>query len=301
MAANRKKRRYPYFIMALIFLALLISLLLLYFPAREGREPAADKPSRETGSININSREANRELESLRKRKDFAWPVNLTKPELQLTQHKQFSLGYSEAHEQAAWVAYLLSNRHAQNLYDRRNNFRTDPAINTGSASPRDYTNAGYDRGHLAPAADFDYSKKALSKSFYMSNISPQAPAFNRGGWKKLEEQVRDWAMQEDSLWVITGPVLTAGLKKIGPNRVSVPNYFYKIILDARQPEIKMISFLMPNTKISRELRYWVVTADSVEQLSGLDFFPQLPDVLEDSLERAQQADYWFQNAEFKN
>jgi endonuclease G len=301
MAANRRKRRDPYFIVILIILALLISLLLLYFLDREGREPAADKPSRETGSININSREAIRELESLRKKKDFAWPVNVMKQDLQLTQHRQFSLGYSEAHEQAVWVAYLLSNRHAENLHDRRNNFRADPAINTGSANPRDYTNTGYDRGHLAPAADFDYSKKALGESFYMSNISPQTPVFNRGGWKELEEQVRDWAMQEDSLWVITGPVLTAGLKKIGTNRVSVPNYFYKIILDVRQPEIKMISFLMPNMKISRELRYWVVTADSVEQLSGLDFFPQLPDVLEDSLERVQQADYWFQNAEFKN
>lgn len=274
----------------LLFLALFVFLLILFFLYERRKKPSAGRPDE---TISLNSREALRQLEMLRKRKDFAWPVNLTKP-LQLTVHTSFSLGYSEAHEQAAWVAYLLSKRHMKNLHDRRNNFRADPAINTGSASPRDYTKAGYDRGHLAPAADFDYSKEALSESFYMSNMSPQAPAFNRGGWKELEEQVRNWATQEDSLWVVTGPILSGSLKKIGTNGVSVPKYFYKIILDARQPEIKMISFLMPNMKISHELRYWVVTTDSVEQLSGLDFFPHLPDVLEDSLERAQQADYWF-------
>ena len=292
---GKKKEKSGFLPVLLLITGLFIFLLILYLLYERGHQPISTKLPVET--IPRDSREAMLQLERLRKRKDFAWPVNLLKEELKLVEHTAFSLGYSETHEQSAWVAYVLSNRHAENLYDRRNNFRADPAISSSSASPGDYSHSGFDRGHLAPAADFDYSNKTLSESFYMSNMSPQLPAFNRGGWKELEEQLREWAIREDSLWVVTGPVLSSGLKKIGTNGISVPEYFYKIILDARQPEIKMISFLMPNKKISRELRYWVVSVDSVERLSGLDFFPQLPDLLEDSLESSRQTGYWFLNS----
>lgn len=274
---------------------IILLLLILYFLYEQKRkeQPLAQSPE---DTETLDQREALLQLEMLRKRGDFAWPVNLLRQELQLIEHRAFSLGYSEEHEQAAWVAYLLSSRHGENLHNRRNNFRADPQVSSGSASPQDYTNSGYDRGHLAPAADFDFSREALSESFYMSNMSPQLPSFNRGDWKELEDLVRQWATREDSLWVVSGPVLKKGLQKIGANGVSVPDYFYKIILDVRQPEIKMISFLMPNKKINQDLRYWVVPVDSVEKVSGLDFFPQLPDVLEDSLEKSSQPDYWFQN-----
>lgn len=126
-----------------------------------------------------------------------------------------------------------------------------------------------------------------------MTNISPQLPAFNRGGWKELEDQVRKWATEFDSLYVITSPVLEKDLKKIGQNGVSVPKYFYKIILDCCQPEIKMIGFLMPNQKISRGPWPYAVTVDSIERVTGLNFFPQLPDILEDSLESMIQNSYW--------
>ena len=274
---------------------IILLLLILYFLYEQKRkeQPLAQPPE---DTETLDQREALLQLEMLRKRGDFAWPVNLLRQELQLIEHRAFSLGYSEEHEQAAWVAYLLSSRHGENLHNRRNNFRADPQVSSGSASPQDYTNSGYDRGHLAPAADFDFSREALSESFYMSNMSPQLPSFNRGDWKELEDLVRQWATREDSLWVVSGPVLKKGLQKIGANGVSVPDYFYKIILDVRQPEIKMISFLMPNKKINQDLRNWVVPVDSVEKVSGLDFFPQLPDVLEDSLEKSSQPDYWFQN-----
>lgn len=284
-----KSRKKGIYLLLLTLLVIIIFLLLLFFLYERNRNPAGDKETNTRSTT-----QALRQLEQLRKRPDFAWPVNHLQHELQLVEHTAFSLGYAEEHEQAAWVAYLLSSRHDENLHNRRNNFRTDPKVLSESASPRDYTNSGYDRGHLAPAADFDFSRKALSESFFMSNMSPQLPSLNRGDWKTLEELIRQWASAEDSLWVITGPVLGEGLKKIGGNSVSVPDYFYKIIFDARQPEIKMISFLLPNKRANQELRYRVVTVDSIEKVSGLDFFPQLPDVLEDSLESLKQTTYWF-------
>lgn len=292
MSAKKREKRPEviYLILSIsVILVLLFILWRLYYLQREQPLPA-DRP---TVPEPAGLAEALEELEKLRKRRDFAWPVATAHDELQLLEYSAFSLGYHELHEQAAWVAYLLPREHTLNMHERRNNFRTDPGLPTGSASPADYTRTGYDRGHLAPAADFDYDRKALSESFLMTNISPQLPAFNRGGWKELEEQVRKWATEYDSLHIITGPVLRPGLKKIGQNGVSVPEKFYKIILDSRQAEIKVIGFLMPNEKITRGPWPFVVTVDSIERVTGLNFFPQLPDILEDSLESMIQTTYW--------
>lgn len=277
----------------LLFLVITISLLLLFLYDQHKRKKTFPlKTTLFTTPAGLAG--ALEELDSLRKQANFVWPVARKPEDLQLVQHTAFSLGYSEEHEQAAWVGYLLSRQHAENRYKRRNNFNADPLVRSGSAHRQDYRQSGFDRGHLAPAADLDFSRQALDESFYMSNISPQHPSFNRGGWKELEEMVRQWALEEDSLWVVSGPVLQQRLKKIGINQVSIPAYFYKIILDSRQAELKIISFLLPNKKIDKELRYWVVPVDSVEALSGLDFFPQLPDALEDSLESIVQTALWF-------
>ena len=110
----------------------------------------------------------------------------------EIVKHTAFTLCYSEAHEQAKWVAYHLTAEMCDNSGEERtNNFRTDPDVKTGSASPEDYKKSGFDRGHLCPAGDMGWSEQTMSESFFMSNMSPQAPSFNRGIWKKLEEQIR--------------------------------------------------------------------------------------------------------------
>jgi endonuclease G len=157
-----------------------------------------------------------------------------------------------------------------------------------------DYKGSGYDRGHLAPAADFSYDDFALSQSFYLSNMSPQNPSFNRGIWKKLEDQVRDWAMENDNIYVVTGPVLNKSFKTIGNNEVSVPEYYYKIVLDIQKPDIKAIAFLMKNEKSSASLESFVVTINRLESLTGLDFFPTMPDQLENALEESKTTRGWF-------
>lgn len=224
---------------------------------------------------------------------DFAWPAYST--EQQVIERPYYTLRYNEKHEQPDWVAYhLYSDSLRQDTFERTNNFRKDPRVRTGSAELSDYRGSGYDRGHLAPAADFSYDEFALSQSFYLSNMSPQVPGFNQGIWKKLEGKVRDWAIENDNIYVVTGPVLDKSFKTIGENQVSVPEYYYKIVLDIQKPEIKAIAFLMKNEKSSASLQSFVVSIDRIESLTGLDFFPGISDELEEALEKANMTSLWF-------
>ncbi|MTI30603.1 DNA/RNA non-specific endonuclease, partial [Xanthovirga aplysinae] len=223
---------------------------------------------------------------------DFAWPEYQSTDNI--VEHSYYTLNYEEAYEQASWVAYKLTEDHLEPNYKRTDNFRADPLIHTNSADRSDYKRSGYDRGHLAPAADFSWDATAMSESFLMSNMSPQSPEFNRGIWKKLEEKTRTWAKRNDELYVVTGPVLRKGLKKIGKNKVAVPKYYYKVILDIREPEIKAIGFLMENKGSEKDLKSFAIPIDKIEKISKLDFFPLLPDSLEQALESKVRLKGWF-------
>lgn len=201
--------------------------------------------------------------------------------------HAGYSLSYNETHEQANWIAYELTKEETNKLFNRTNKFLLDPKVETGTASQKDYEKSGYDRGHLAPASDMGWSSTAMAESFYYSNMSPQTPSFNRGMWKKLEELVRTWAIENNSVYIATGPVLTNTLESIGSNKVSVPKYFYKVILDYSEPSIKGIGFILPNSGSKEPLQNYAVSIDSVEKLTGINFFPLLPDKQEELIEKS--------------
>lgn len=198
--------------------------------------------------------------------------------------HTGFSLLYSEPHEQPEWVAYELTREEIGRGAERTDRFLPDPMVKTGTATDADYRRSGYDRGHMAPAADMSWSAKAMAESFYYSNMSPQVPACNRGVWKRLEELVRSWAVEYGALYVVTGPVLTDSLPYIGPDKVSVPDYYYKVIVDPSGPDMKGIGFIVPNEGSNELLSHFAVSIDSVETLTGIDFFPRLQD--EEEIER---------------
>jgi len=200
--------------------------------------------------------------------------------------HLGYAFQYAEDHEQAYWIAYELTKSETEKSYSRTDHFIPDPLVISGSATQSDYAGSGFDRGHLAPAADMAWSKTAMEESFYFSNMSPQVPSFNRGIWKRLEEQVRSWAIVYDHIYIVTGPVLTEGLATIGPNKVSVPKYYYKVILDNSGKDQKAIGFLMENATGNGELDSYAVTVDRVEQVTGIDFFNKLPDAIETKVER---------------
>jgi endonuclease G len=214
-------------------------------------------------------------------------------PNEKIISHSGYSFVYSEEHEQAKWIAYELTKEETNSLFERTDKFLVDPMVSSGTAENADYANSGYDKGHLAPAADMGWSAISMKESFYFSNMSPQLPAFNRGVWKRLEEMMRSWATDNSAIYIVTGPVLTPGLPTIGANRVSIPNYYYKVILDYTQPEIKAMGFILPNASSSSALTSFAVSIDEVEKATGLDFFPALPDDQETTIEKEKCTACW--------
>jgi len=215
---------------------------------------------------------------------------NLVKGEI--VKHDYYMLSYSEEHEQAYWVRYILTRSMLENpLTSRKDNFRTDPLISTGSAELADYVGSGFDRGHLCPAKDMECSDIAMSESFYMSNMSPQHPSLNRGRWKQLEGQVRKWSLKYDSLIIYCGGVLDSISSYIGPNNVVVPKFYYKVIFSTQKNEA--ISFIMPNKKCENKLIYYSTTVDSVEKLTHIDFFEQYPSELQKVFESKNNFNQW--------
>lgn len=208
----------------------------------------------------------------------------------QVIKHQYYTLSYSEPHEQAEWVYYILTPDLINGSVSRTDNFRPD--IKTGSAQLLDYRGSGYDRGHLCPAGDMKLNRTAMSESFFMSNMSPQHPSFNRGIWKSLEATVRNWAIEEGRIYVVTAGVLSRGLQEIGSSGVDVPQRYYKVVYDPTGAE-KMIALVMPNQKGTKPLEEYVVSVDYVESITGIDFFPQLEDALETRMEADIDASQW--------
>lgn len=210
----------------------------------------------------------------------------------QVLYNPYFALSYAEKYEQAEWVAYeLTAERLNQKWVDRKDEFLPDERIKGQAASLLDYRNSGYDRGHLVPAADMAFAEDAMRYSFLLSNISPQARDFNQGIWRELEELTRTWAKENEALYVVTGPVLSQPVKgTIGENKVSVPSAYFKILLDVTEPQFKGIAFLIPNEVSYEPLYKFAVSIDQVEQLTGLNFFP---DFNVEEEERSFNIDLW--------
>lgn len=206
-----------------------------------------------------------------------------------------FALGYSQKYKQAIWVCYLLTSEDLQQQpVPRRNRFSKDPAIVRRPVKPQAYTRTGYDRGHLAPAADMAYAMGPMIHSFYMTNISPQLPGCNRGIWKRIEHQIREWAEQEQQLCVITGPLFKKRNRRMGENKIPIPYAFYKVVLDMTPP-MKMIGFIVPNETSRKEIFSFAVSVDTVEALADCDFFHLLPDEEENRLEKETDFSRWRQ------
>ena len=201
----------------------------------------------------------------------------------EIIRRKNYTLSYNEDHEVANWVSYELGHDKLQNCVKRRNNFREDPAVSTGSATHEDYKNSGYDRGHLVPAGDMKHTREAMSDTFYYSNMSPQPPRFNQGIWSRLEHLMRSWGLKYKSILLVTGPVLKDNLPSIGVrNDISVPEEYFKVILRRQGKSWEGIAFIMNVDAASSDLRTYATSIDSVERKTGIDFFRNLSDEIEE-------------------
>ena len=211
----------------------------------------------------------------------------------QLVSYTQFTLSYNEQHEQADWVAYELTREEVGMKQKRCDCFRIDRNIVTKSASKNDYRSSGYDRGHLSPAADNNMSAIANGESFLMSNMSPQLPNFNRSIWKTLESWSRERASIYGTVYIVTGPVFKDNMGVIGKNNVTVPGYYYKAILRSEISTHYTIAFLIPQLYVSKEITDYILTIDSLEIITGIDFFPALEDLVENKVEANSDIRNW--------
>ena len=209
-----------------------------------------------------------------------------------VVEHTYYSLSYIEEHEQPEWVYYLLTADMVKGEASRGDDFRPDAKVKTGSAELSDYKSSGYDRGHLCPAADMKQSDEAMSETFFMSNMSPQTPSFNRGVWARLEQKVRDWALADDSLYVVTGPVFIENIGAIGANKVTVLGFYYKVLYSPKRN--KMQAFLLPNRDgLKADWETYSVSVDLLEWLTGIDFYEAMADDVEAKLESENDYDSW--------
>ncbi|HMP92925.1 MAG TPA: DNA/RNA non-specific endonuclease [Phnomibacter sp.] len=227
----------------------------------------------------------------------------------QIVWHSAMALAYSEPHEQARWVAHMIIPDVTEGVVSRSNDFRPDSLITTGSAVEADYfvkflqpdstykyDGSGYDRGHLAPSADFRWSAKALSESYLYSNMSPQLADFNRGIWGDLEDKLREYVYKNPGtyLHVVTGPVLEPNLPRIerGVNKVPIPRYYWKVAYDVQRQ--RGIGFVLPNAAGTQPLELHAVTIDSVQRLTGLKFFTGLPAAEQTAIAQQRITKDWF-------
>ena len=213
----------------------------------------------------------------------------------QVVSHPGYVLSYNEEYEQPDWVAYVLTVEELNtNNTGRTENFREDPDIATDSAHLSDYRGSGYDRGHLLPSADRTSSVELNDATFLLSNMSPQIHRFNAGLWLKAEDAVRDAARLYGEVYVATGPVFTDGMDTIGECDVAVPKEFYKVILGLDgNGNWQSIGMILPQEYTDGNLKPYFMTVDEVEAVTGLDFFPNLADGVETTVEGTYSLAAW--------
>lgn len=220
-------------------------------------------------------------------------PVMTAPRKGQIIRHTGYTVSYNENLRLPNWVAYELTRQETQGNVQRTDRFIADPQVKGVIATNADYTRSGYDKGHMAPAADMKWSVTAMKESFYFSNMCPQHPELNRRKWKDLEEKIRDWAIADSAIIIICGPIVEDSAQKIGKNRVVVPQKFFKVILSPFVDNPRAIGFLFDNERSVEPLGTYVVSVDSIETLTGMDFFTPLPDELEDSIEAKADIRLW--------
>lgn len=275
-------------ILLLVFVVLIV-VMLWFLPTLKSQSPAICAMQQEAAVVDLFS--IDYETEAL--------PVISSECASQHITHSAYTLSYNKDYKVPNWVFYELLREELVGEAERSNKFRQDPfVVSNESATLKDYQKSGYDRGHIAPAADFNWNVKAKDESFFLSNMCPQHPSFNRGIWKSLEELVRDWSVRDSAICVVAGPVLpidkTGEFHSIGEGRVYVPTLFYKIVFSAFREKPCMIGFVMPNEKSNANLQSFVVSVDSIERLTQIDFFSILPDNLENEIEFFVDLNDWF-------
>jgi len=283
MKKKNQSRRTNSFLSTLIFILIIVGITITVTRVMSNAEPLSKSFSQ---SVNQNNRITATEPE-------LEFPLPLADRKEQIIRHTGYSVSYNVDWKIPNWVAYELTGTETQGYEKRKDRFTEDPLTEGSDATNSDYSHSGYDKGHMAPAADMRWSSNAMKESFYFSNVCPQYPQLNRGKWKILEEQIRDIAVQDSAIIIVCGPIVNINHKTIGSNNVAVPEYFFKVILSPYVSSPRAIGFIFKNENATASVRQYAVSVDSIEKLTGMDFFSKLPDNIENRIEATIDASAW--------
>lgn len=277
----KKKSRFNYKLGWIIALIALIPIIYgVYLYCQQIRSSQKDEPKTNTSLQVLSS-------------KELAIPISMTPQQEQIIRHTGYTVSYNKELKLPNWVSYELTREETKGKEKRNNRFIADPLVKGIIATNADYARSGYDKGHMAPAADMKWSPQAMKESFYFSNMCPQHPQLNRRGWKNLEEKIRDWAIADSAIIIICGPIITKQPKTIGKNKVAVPQQYFKVILSPFVRPMRAIGFLFNNRQALESLSTYAVTVDSIERLTNMDFFASLPDEIENKIEAEENYFQW--------
>lgn len=212
-----------------------------------------------------------------------------------IVRYSGFTASYNHTTLCPNWVAYELTYNEVDGDYDNKNsNFSRDPNLNGPQASREDYSNSGWDKGHMAPKADMRWSSQAYWQSFYFTNICPQNHKFNAGDWNTLEKSVRNWARKYERIWIVCGPIFTDHkYGTIGNAKVQVPDKFFKALLIKTGSDYQSIAFVMSNNGEHHPQNSYAMSVDQLEEIIHRDLFPNLDDPIETAVERDFDLSYW--------
>ena len=277
--ARRKNKKYTSIYMLIVIVCAIIA---AYTMPKEENKRFQDTSNSTLQQVYIDS---NSQLEI---------PAPLTNRPEKILHRTGYTTSYNAKNKIPNWVAWELTPSRLVERESRTNDFLPDPDLPEKEAvTTQDYKGAGMDRGHMCPAADNKWKRKAMIESFYMTNICPQNHNLNRGDWKELEEMCRDWARKEGKIYIVCGPILyQTKHKTIGKHKVVVPDAFFKVIL-AMGKHPKAIGFIYKNASGNKPLDFYVNTVDEVERITGIDFFPALPDEIENVVEASYNLKDW--------
>ena len=204
-----------------------------------------------------------------------------------------YIISYDKTNKIPKWVAWHLTSDHTSGDQRRLSNFIVDDEVPFPRAELVDYKGSGYDRGHMCPAGDNKWGFEPMKESFYLTNICPQDNNLNCGDWNELEIACRDWANKYGDIYIVAGPILYKGKHKtIGPNKVTVPEAFFKVVL-CMNGTPKAIGFIYKNQPCNNPQSSYVNSIDQVERITGFDFFPNLPDEIEEIVESKANLSEW--------
>ena len=218
-------------------------------------------------------------------------PTRITDKEYPIISYIGYEVVYDPQNKIPRWVKYELISSETDGPYSRNGlDFCQDTAANVPQADDSDYKKSGWSKGHMAPAADFKWSRQAIIETFYYTNCCPQNQSLNAGQWSTLEKKVREWANQYGSVTVVTGPLVWNNeFGTIGNNKIVVPDAFFKTILVGKQT----IAFVMHNHNNNENLQKCALSVDDLEIISGIDFFSELDDDIENQIESTYTLNFW--------